>query len=62
MTDRRIPLNTTAPAKQEAEKAFKTTIDAGQLLSEHQLREKAFFENRARLKAERLAREAAAKE
>jgi hypothetical protein len=45
------------PAQREARKAFKE-IDAAQLLSEHQLREKAFFENRERLKTERLAREA----
>ena len=44
-------------AEREAQKAFKT-IDAAKPWSEHQLREKAFDENRERLKAERLAREA----
>ena len=44
-------------AEREAHKAFKE-VDAAKLLTEHQLREKAFFENRERLKAERLAREA----
>ena len=53
----RIPPKPMTVAKREAQKAFKT-IDAGKQLSEHQLREKAFVENRERLKAERLAREA----
>lgn len=57
MTDRRTPLDPTTLARQVAEKAFKE-VDAAKLLSEHQLCEKAFFENRERLKAERLAREA----
>ena len=46
-------------AEREARKAFKE-VDAAKMLSEHQLREKAFFENRERLKTERLAREAEA--
>lgn len=45
------------PAEREARKVFKE-VDGAQLLSEHQLREKAVFENRERLKIERLAREA----
>ena len=44
-------------AEREARKAFKE-VDAAKMLSEHQLREKAFFENRERLKTDRLAREA----
>lgn len=48
-------------AEREARKAFKDT-DASSILSEHQLREKTFFENRERLKRERLEREAKLKE
>ena len=44
-------------AEREARKAFKE-VDAAKMLSEHQLREKAFFENRERLKTDRLAQEA----
>ncbi|MEO8321694.1 MAG: hypothetical protein ABI561_25605 [Bradyrhizobium sp.] len=44
-------------AEREARKAFKE-VDAAKILSDHQLQEKSFFENRERLKKERLAREA----
>ena len=47
----------TTREEREARKAFKE-VDAAKMLSEHQLREKAFFENRERLKTDRLAREA----
>ena len=57
MTDQKSPPKPTTAAQREARKAFKE-INAEKILSEHQLREKAFFENRERLKAERLAREA----
>jgi hypothetical protein len=57
MTDRK-PMT---EAEREARKAFKDT-DAPATLSEHQLREKTFNENRERLKRERLEREARPKE
>ncbi|QDP27088.2 hypothetical protein FNV92_07005 [Bradyrhizobium cosmicum] len=46
-------------AEREARKAFRE-VDAVKAMSEHALAEKAFAQNRERLKAERLAREAAA--
>lgn len=60
MTDKRPPPKPISAAEREARKAFKE-VDAANLLSEHQLKEKAFFENRERLRAERLAREEKAK-
>ena len=47
-----------ARAEKEAQKAFRKQ-DAAQALSEHAKSQKAFFENRDRLRTERLAREAA---
>ena len=44
------------PAEQEARKAFK---QAETEITDHEKAQKAFHENRERLKAERLAREAA---
>lgn len=46
-------------AKQDAEKAFKPT-EAKPAKTEFQISQQAFDDNRARLRAERLAREAAA--
>ncbi|MET0677318.1 MAG: hypothetical protein ABW175_16090 [Bradyrhizobium sp.] len=46
-------------AEREARKAFRQ-IDAAAALSEHELAQEAFAQNHLRLKAERLAREAAA--
>ena len=46
-------------AEREARKAFRQ-VDAVKAMSEHVLAEEAFAQNRERLKAERLAREAAA--
>ena len=46
-------------AEREARKAFRE-VDAVKAMSEHAVAEKAFAQNRERLKAERLAREAAA--
>ena len=57
MSDQRPPPKPMTAAEREARKAFKE-VDAAKMLSEHQLREKAFFENRERLKTDRLAREA----
>jgi hypothetical protein len=45
--------------EREARKAFRQ-VDAVKAMSEHALAEEAFAQNRERLKAERLAREAAA--
>lgn len=46
-------------AEREARKAFRQ-IDAAAAMSEHELAQAAFSQNHLRLKAERLAREAAA--
>jgi hypothetical protein len=45
------------PAEREARKAFKE-VDAAKAMTEHERAQKAFQENRERLKALRLAREA----
>jgi hypothetical protein len=45
------------PAEREARKAFKE-VDAAKAMTEHERAQKAFHENRERLKALRLAREA----
>jgi hypothetical protein len=45
--------------ERDARKAFRY-VDASKAMSEHELAQKAFFENKERLKAERLAREAQA--
>jgi hypothetical protein len=47
------------PAEREARKVFRAA-EASKAMSEHELSQKAFHENRERLKALRLAREAAA--
>jgi hypothetical protein len=44
-------------AEREAHQAFRQ-VDAEVTLSEHEIAERAFSQNRERLKAERLAREA----
>jgi hypothetical protein len=46
------------PAEREARKAFRQ-VEAEKAMTEHEIAEKAFYSNRDRLKAERLAREAA---
>jgi hypothetical protein len=45
-------------AEREARKAFRQ-VDADKAMTEHAIAQKAFSANRERLKAERLAREAA---
>ena len=45
-------------AEREARKAFRQ-VDAEKAMTEHEIAQKAFSNNRERLKAERLAREAA---
>jgi hypothetical protein len=46
-------------AEREARKAFRE-VDAKKAISDHDLAQKAFYKNKERLKAERLAREAEA--
>jgi hypothetical protein len=46
-------------AERDARKAFRS-VDAKKAMTEHEIAQKAFSNNRERLKAERLAREAAA--
>lgn len=60
MTDHKSQPKPLTGAEREAQKAFKD-VDAVKMLSERQMQERAFFENRDRLKAERLAREAKAR-
>ena len=57
MNYQRPPPKPVTAAVREARKAFKE-VDVTKALSEHQIKDKAFSENRERLKAERLAREA----
>jgi hypothetical protein len=45
-------------AEREARKAFRQ-VDAEKAMTEHEIAQRAFSSNRERLKAERLAREAA---
>jgi hypothetical protein len=45
-----------SPAEREARKAFRE-VDASKALTEHESEQKAFHDNRERLKAQRLARE-----
>ncbi|MGZ4965490.1 MAG: hypothetical protein ACXWC8_23290 [Limisphaerales bacterium] len=45
-------------AEREARKAFRQ-VDAEKAMTEHEIAQKAFSNNRERLKTERLAREAA---
>jgi hypothetical protein len=47
---------TITPAEREARKAFKQ-VDAAKAMTEHERAQKAFHENRERLKGLRLARE-----
>ena len=48
-------------AEREGRKAFRQ-VDAEKTMTEHEIAQKAFSSNRERLKAERLAREAAGNE
>jgi hypothetical protein len=52
--DRKVP----TPAEREARKHFRE-VDAAKAMTEHQRSQKAFHENRERLRALRLARDAA---
>jgi hypothetical protein len=57
LTQRKMP----TAAERQAQKAFKA-VDTRAALSEHERAQQTFHANRERLKAERLAREAASKE
>ena len=52
------PAKPITKAEREARKAFRE-LDAVKAMTEHEIAQKAFFATRERLKAERLAREAA---
>jgi hypothetical protein len=52
------PAKPMTKAEREARKAFRQ-VDAKKALTEHEIAQRAFSANRERLKAERLAREAA---
>lgn len=60
MSEQGFERKTISPAVLEARKAFKE-IKAKSAMTDHDMAQKTFDENRERLKAERLAREAAAK-
>jgi hypothetical protein len=51
------PSKPTTSAEREARRAFRQ-VDAAKAMTEHAIEQKAFANNRERLKAERLAREA----
>ena len=59
-TDQYEPAKTLTKEERDARALFRQT-QATAALAEREVKEKAFYENRERLKAERLAREAEAK-
>jgi hypothetical protein len=61
MNNRMSERRTLSTAEREARKVFRDA-DAKVAVSEHERAQQAFHANRERLKAERLAREAAAKQ
>lgn len=60
MSNRILERKTPSAAEREARKVFRS-VDAKVPVSEYERAQQAFHANRERLKAERLAREAAAK-
>ena len=52
------PFKQLTKAERDARKAFRQ-VDAEKAMTEHEIAQKAFSKNRERLRAERLAREAA---
>jgi hypothetical protein len=58
MSDKTFERKVTTPAEREARKAFRQ-VEAVKAMTDHEKAQKAFNDNRERLKAERLAREAA---
>jgi len=57
MSDAVFERKVTTPAQREARKAFRQ-VDAAKAMTDHDRAQKAFHENRERLRAERVAREA----
>ena len=60
MNDQKLKRGVTTPAEREAAKVF-GQVKTEKVVSEHEKAQKAFHENRERLKALRSAREAAEK-
>jgi hypothetical protein len=60
MNDQKLKRRVTSPAEREALKVFRPVV-AEKTVTEHEKAQKAFHENRERLKVLRLAREAAEK-
>ena len=60
MKDEKLKRRVTTPAEREALKVF-GQVKTEKAVSEHEKAQRAFYENRERLKALRLAREAAEK-
>jgi hypothetical protein len=60
MNDQKLKRRVTTPAEREALKVFRPVV-AEKTVTEHEKAQKAFHENRERLKALRLEREAAEK-
>jgi hypothetical protein len=58
MSDETFERKITTPAEREARKAFRQ-VEAAKAMTDHERAQKTFNDNRERLKAERLAREAA---
>jgi len=58
MSDETFERKVTTPAEREARKAFRQ-VEVAKAMTDHEKAQKTFNDNRERLKAERLAREAA---
>jgi hypothetical protein len=58
MSDETFERKVTTPAERKAQKAFRQ-VEAAKAMTDHEKAQKTFNDNRERLKAERLAREAA---
>jgi hypothetical protein len=58
MSDETFERKVPTPAVREARKAFRQ-VEAAKAMTDHERAQKTFNDNRERLKAERLAREAA---
>jgi hypothetical protein len=58
MSDETFERKVPTPAVREARKAFRQ-VEAAKAMTDHEKAQKTFNDNRERLKAERLAREAA---
>ena len=58
MSDETFERKVPTPAEREAQKAFRQ-LESAKAMTDHEKAQKTFNDNRERLKAERLAREAA---